>query len=162
MSTPTPPPGDDQNNPNGPQGYPGQQPGQYGQPGQPGYGQQQPGGYGQPGPEQPGYGQQQPGGYGQQPGGYGQQPGGYAAYPGGGNAGYGAAPQSNTPKILSIIGIVCIFCCSPAAIVLGLIGQSKYREQGQPDTLAKIAWIGGIVALVLGIIGYASGITRPN
>ncbi len=159
MSTPTPPPGDDQNNPNGPQGYPGQQPGQYGQPGQPGqpgYGQQQPGGYGQPGPEQPGYGQQQPGGYGQQPGGYG-------AYPGGGNAGYGAAaPQSNTPKILSIIGIVCIFCCSPAAIVLGLIGQSKYREQGQPDTLAKIAWIGGIVALVLGIIGYASGITRPN
>jgi hypothetical protein len=159
VSTPTPPPGDDQNNPNGPQGYPGQQPGQYGQPGQPGqpgYGQQQPGGYGQPGPEQPGYGQQQPGGYGQQPGGYG-------AYPGGGNAGYGAAaPQSNTPKILSIIGIVCIFCCSPAAIVLGLIGQSKYREQGQPDTLAKIAWIGGIVALVLGIIGYASGITRPN
>ncbi|MFF0271562.1 hypothetical protein [Kribbella sp. NPDC004536] len=162
MSTPTPPPGDDQNNPNGPQGYPGQQPGQYGQPGQPGYGQQ-PGGYGQPGQEQPGYGQQQPGGYGQQPGGYGQQPGGYAAYPGGGNAGYGAAaPQSNTPKILSIIGIVCIFCCSPAAIVLGLIGQSKYREQGQPDTLAKIAWIGGIVALVLGIIGYASGLTRPN
>lgn len=79
------------------------------------------------------------------------------------NAGYGAAaPQSNTPKVLSIIGIVCIFCCSPAAIVLGLIAQSKYREQGQPDTLAKIAWIGGIVALVLGIIGYASGITRPN
>lgn len=173
MSTPTPPPGDDQNDPNGPQGYPGQQPGQ--QPGQYGQPGQQPGQYGQPGqPGQPdGYGQQpgaypgqpgqQPGGYGQQqPGSYGQQPGGYAAYPGG-NTGYGAAaPQNNTPKILSIIGIVCWFCCSPAAIVLGLIAQSKFREQGQSDTLAKVAWIGGIAFLVLGIISYSTGLYRPG
>jgi hypothetical protein len=155
VSTPTPPPGDDQNDQNGPQGYPGQQPGQYGQPGQPGqpgYGQQ-PGGYGQPGQEQPGYGQQQPGGYGQQPGGYGQQPGGYAPYPDGGNAAYGAAaPQSSTPKVLSIIGIVCWFCCPIASIVLGLIGQGKFREQGQPDTLARVAWIGGIAFVVIGVI----------
>ncbi|MFG1910875.1 hypothetical protein [Kribbella sp. NPDC048928] len=165
MSTPTPPPGDDQNDQNGPQGYPGQQPGQqpgqYGQPGQPGQGGygQQPGAY----PGQPGQPGQQPGGYGQQqPGSYGQQPGGYAAYPGG-NAGYGAtAPPSNTPKILSIIGIVCWFCCSPAAIVLGLIGQSKFREQGQSDTLAKVAWIGGIVFLVLGIVSYSTGLYRPG
>jgi hypothetical protein len=54
--------------------------------------------------------------------------------------------------VLSIIGIVCWFCCSPAAIVLGLIAQGQYRNQGQSDTLAKVAWIGGIVALVLGIL----------
>jgi hypothetical protein len=45
--------------------------------------------------------------------------------------------------VLSIIGIVCWFLCSPAAIVLGLIAQSKFREQGQKGTLAKVAWIGG-------------------
>jgi len=103
VSTPTPPPGFDPQNPNQsgepdqtpdqpgqygqqpgqygqspqdgqPGGYPGQQPGQYGQPGQPGQYGQQPGQYGQPG--QPDYGQQQQPGYGQQPGqpGYGQQP----------------------------------------------------------------------------------------
>lgn len=190
MSTPTPPPGDDQNNQDGPQGTPGQsggygqqpgygeQPGQqpgYGQqPGQPGYGQQpggypgqpgqygqqpgqygqQPGQYGQPG--QSGYGAQQPGSYGQQPGAYGQQPGAY------GYGQPGAAPQNNTPKVLSIIGIVCWFCCSPAAIVLGLIAQSKFREQGQPDTLAKVAWIGGIVFLVFSIVSYATGLYRPG
>jgi uncharacterized RDD family membrane protein YckC len=66
VSTPTPPPGYDPQDPNQ-QGQPGQQPGQYGQ--QP----EQPGQYGQPG-QQPDYGQQQPG-YGQpQPPQYGQQP----------------------------------------------------------------------------------------
>ena len=99
MSTPTPPPGFDPQNPNQPgepdqtpdqPGQYGQQPGQYGQSpqdGQPGYGQQ-------PGQEgQPGYGQQ-PGQYGQDP--YGQQPGQYGqpgAYPGQpGQYGQGAAP----------------------------------------------------------------------
>jgi hypothetical protein len=72
--------------------------------------------------------------------------------------GYGAGypqqqPQSSTPQVLSIIGIVCWFCCSPAAIVLGLVAQSQFRAQGRPDTIAKVAWIGGIVALVLGILG---------
>ncbi|MFI6827717.1 DUF4190 domain-containing protein [Kribbella sp. NPDC050241] len=195
MSTPTPPPGDDQNDQNRPQDTPdesgtdepgqyGQQPGQYGQPGQPGpygqqpgqYGQQQPGQFGQqpgqygppgqPGPygQQPGqYGQQQPGQYGQQPGQYGQQqpgqygqpgqPGQYGQYPGGAY-GYGApaAPQNNTPQVLSIIGIVCWFCCGIASVVLGLVAQGKFREQGKPDTLAKVAWIGGIVSIVLSTI----------
>jgi hypothetical protein len=54
--------------------------------------------------------------------------------------------------VLSVIGIVCWFICSPAAIVLGLVAQSQFRNQGRPDTLAKTAWIGGIVALALGII----------
>jgi hypothetical protein len=54
--------------------------------------------------------------------------------------------------VLSVIGIVCWFLCSPAAIVLGLVAQGQYRRQGRPDTLAKVAWIGGIVMLVLGII----------
>jgi hypothetical protein len=125
---------------------------------------------GQPGP----YGQQ-PGGYGQQPGGYGQAPGqpggGYGQAPGQPGGGYGQMPpppggfgynapiqqQSNTPMILSIIGIVCWFCCSPASIVLGLIAQSRYRQQGQSDTLAKVAWIGGIAFFVLGIILTATG-----
>jgi hypothetical protein len=188
VSTPTPP-GDDQNDPNGPQDTPDQtpgvQPGQYGQPQQPGYGQQppqapgygqqQPGSYpGQPGqygqPQQPGYGQQPPQapGYGQQPpqqpgygqqqppGGYGQpQQPGYGAYPGAqaGGYGYGAQAQpSNTPMVLSIIGIVCWFCCGGISIALGLVAQSKFREQGQSDTLAKVAWIGGIVAFALQLI----------
>ncbi len=68
-------------------------------------------------------------------------------------SGYGA-PQNNTPQVLAIIGIVCWFCCSPAAIGLGLFAQSKFREQGKPDTLAKVAWIGGIVSFVLSIIYY--------
>jgi hypothetical protein len=73
--------------------------------------------------------------------------------------GYGAGypqqqPQSNTPQVLSIIGIVCWFCCSPAAIVLGLIAQSQFRNQGRPDTIAKVAWIGGVVAVVLGVLSF--------
>lgn len=115
----------------------------------------------------PGYGGQEPPSY---PGGPPSYPGGPPSYPGGpGGAGWYGAPQpgygpgyggypgpqnppSNTPTVLSVIGIVCWFLCSPAAIVLGLIAQSKFRSQGRPDTLAKVAWIGGIVLLVLGII----------
>jgi hypothetical protein len=129
------------------------------------YGEQQPGGY----VEQPpgGYGQQPPGGYGQQPpGGYGQQPpGGYGEQPPGGGyggPGYGGypgpqGPPSSTPMVLSIIGIVCWFLCSPAAIVLGIIANVKYRNQGSPDALAKTAWIGGIVAFAIDIILVATG-----
>ena len=144
----------------------GEQPGQQGQPGP--YGQQ-PGGYGQA-PGQPGgYGQQppgQPGGYGQQPPGYGQRPPGYGQQPPGQPGGYGQMPtppggfgynapmqqQSSTPQTLAIIGIVCILICAPAAIVLGLIAQGKFREQGRPDTLAKVAWIGGIVSIVISLV----------
>jgi hypothetical protein len=54
--------------------------------------------------------------------------------------------------VLSVIGIICWFLCSPAAIVLGLVAQSQFRTQGRPDTLAKTAWIGGIVALALGFV----------
>lgn len=114
--------------------------GEYGAPPPPGGG-----GYGAPPPPPPA------GGYGTPPG------GGYPPPPPGG--GYGAPPpgysqpgQNNTPMVLGIIGIVCWFCCSPAAIVLGLIGQSKAKESGQSPTLPKIAWIGGIAFLVLGVI----------
>jgi len=54
--------------------------------------------------------------------------------------------------VLAVIGIVCWIFCAPAAIVLGLIAQNQFRRQGRPDGLAKTAWIGGIVLLVLGII----------
>jgi protein-S-isoprenylcysteine O-methyltransferase Ste14 len=69
--------------------------------------------------------------------------------------GYGVPqprPPSKIPLILSIIGIVCWLVFSPAAIVLGLIAQVQYRKQGERDTLAKVAWIGGIIVLALGII----------
>jgi hypothetical protein len=205
VSTPTPPPGDDQNDQNRPQDTPetpGEQPSQYGQPNpygqtqpeQPGpYGQpqpgqygQQPGQYGQPqypgqpgqygqqpgqyGQQQPGYGQQpgqygqqgygqQQGGYGQQqPGAYGQQPGQYGAYGQGGYGYGGAVPQNNTPQTLAIIGIVCLVICTPASIVLGLIAQSKFREQGRSDTLAKVAWIGGAALTGLGLLFYIIGL----
>jgi hypothetical protein len=107
----------------------------------PGYGEQQPPSYpGYPGqPGQPGG----PGGYGPPPPGYG--PPGYGGYP-------PQAPQSSTPTVLSVIGIVCWLFCSPAAIILGLVAQSQFRKQGRPDGLAKTAWIGGIVLLVVGII----------
>jgi hypothetical protein len=87
--------------------------------------------------------QQPPPGYGPPGGGYGQPSGGYGQF---------RQPPSNLPLILSIIGIVCWFCCSPAAIVLGVIAQGRFRRQGQSDTIAKVAWIGGIVFLLLGII----------
>ena len=106
----------------------------------------------------PGYGGQEPPGY----------PGGPPSYPAGPGGGYGAPqpgygppyggypgpqnPQSNTPTVLSVIGIVCWLICSPAAIVLGLIAQNQFRKQGRSDTLAKVAWIGGIVLLALGIV----------
>jgi len=54
--------------------------------------------------------------------------------------------------VLSVIGIVCWLLCSPAAIVLGLIAQNQFQKQGRPDTLAKVAWIGGIALLVVGIV----------
>jgi hypothetical protein len=116
----------------------------------PGYGGQEPPGYG--GQEPPGWGGQEPPSYGGPPsypgpGGYGApQPGWGPGYPGPQN------PPSNTPTVLSVIGIVCWLVCSPAAIVLGLIAQNKFRAQGRPDTLARVAWIGGIVVLILGIV----------
>jgi hypothetical protein len=64
--------------------------------------------------------------------------------------------------VLSIIGIVCWLCCAPISIGLGLFAQSKFREQGRSDTLAKVAWIGGIVVLALNIILYATNIYRPT
>jgi preprotein translocase subunit SecG len=110
----------------------------------PGYGGQQPPSYpGGPG-DAGGYGG--PPGYGGQPPGYGGYGSGYGGFPGPQN------PQSSTPTVLSVIGIVCWFLCSPAAIVLGIIAQSQFRNQGRPDTLAKTAWIGGIVVLVIGIV----------
>jgi hypothetical protein len=100
--------------------------------------------YGPPNGPQPGPAPWQPAGPPQgQPGWPGQQ----------GPAGIQPIPQqSNAAQTLAIIGIVCILLCGPAAIVLGLLAQSKYREQHQPDTLAKIAWIGGIVSMILGFI----------
>ena len=82
--------------------------------------------------------------YPPQPPGYGPPTGGYGPYQ--------PQPRSTLPVVLSIIGIVCWFCCSPLAILLGFLAQSEFRKRGQPDTLAKVAWIGGIVALVLGVI----------
>jgi hypothetical protein len=122
----------------------------------PGYGGDQPPNYpGGPG-DAGGYGGQPPG-YGGQPPGYGGPPPGYGGPPPGYGPGYGGYPgpqnqQSSTPTVLAVIGIVCWFLCSPAAIVLGIVAQSQFRNQGRPDTLAKTAWIGGIVALVFGIV----------
>ena len=108
----------------------------------------------------PGYGGQQPpsypggpgdaGGYGGPPHGYGGPPPGYG--PGSGGFPGPQKPPSTTPTVLSVIGIVCWFLCSPAAIVLGAVAQTQFRKEGRPDSLAKTAWIGGIVALALGII----------
>jgi hypothetical protein len=108
----------------------------------PGYGEQQPPNYPPNYPGQAG-GPGGPGWYGPPQPGYGP---GYGGYPG------PQKQQSSTPTVLSVIGIVCWIFCSPAAIVLGLIAQSQFRRQGRPDGLAKTAWIGGIVLLVIGII----------
>lgn len=92
------------------------------------------------------------------PGNYPPPPPGGEYQPQGGG-GYGAPTpqaQNNTPLVLSIIGVVCWFLCSPAAIVLGLIGQSKARQTGQSDTFPKVVWIVGIIALIIGIISYAA------
>ena len=95
--------------------------------------------------------------YGEQPPGAGPGGPGYGGYPPPGPGGYPPQmQQSSTPMVLAVIGIVCWFLCSPAAIVLGVLAQGKFREQGRPDTLAKVAWIGGIVALVFGVIVYVS------
>jgi hypothetical protein len=108
----------------------------------------------------PGYGGQQPpsspGGPGDA-GGYGGPPPGYGGPPPGYGPGYGVSPgpqnpPSKTPTVLSVIGIVCWFLCSPAAIILGGVAQTQFRKEGRPDALAKTAWIGGIVSLVLGIV----------
>lgn len=62
--------------------------------------------------------------------------------------------ENNTPLILGILGIVGWFVCAGIpGIVLGLVGQSKARELGQSETLPRIAWIGGFVALVLVVVG---------
>ncbi|MGH3094668.1 MAG: hypothetical protein ACRDMV_01545 [Streptosporangiales bacterium] len=80
--------------------------------------------------------------------------GGYPPPPPGGNGyGYGAPqPQSNTPKILGIIGIICAFFCSPAGIVLGSIGMAKANNAGQSKTLPMVALILSIITLLIGII----------
>lgn len=63
--------------------------------------------------------------------------------------------QSNTAMVLGILGIVGWFLCGIGAIgsvIIGVIGQRKARELGQSDLLPKIAWIGGLVVIVLDII----------
>lgn len=66
---------------------------------------------------------------------------------------HGAIPSpNNAPKVLGIIGLVCVILCWPAGILLGLVGQSKAREYEQSDTLPKIAWIASIVAGALSIL----------
>lgn len=81
-------------------------------------------------------------------------PGGYQPMPPV-QGGYGT-PQKQvppkTPLILSIIGIICWFIFSPAGIVFGLIAQAQYRRYEQPGTLAKVAWIGGVVVTILYIV----------
>lgn len=109
-----------------------------------------------------GYGEQPPGGYGPPPpsgGGYGPPPGGGYPPPPPGGSGYGAPPPGygppssggNGPIIMGIIGIVCWFCCPPASIALGLIGQSQAKKSGQSVTLSVVAWIGGVVFSILWI-----------
>ncbi|WP_329251269.1 protein kinase [Actinoallomurus sp. NBC_01490] len=57
------------------------------------------------------------------------------------------------PEVLSNIGIVCWVLLPPAAIVLGLVAQKRFRAQGRPDTRARVAWIGGVVMTLLGLLG---------
>ncbi len=80
--------------------------------------------------------------------------------------GYGGQPvggsQSNTSTIMGVVGIVCWFCCAPAAIALGLIGESKAKQSGQSTTLPRIAWIGGIVAILINIVLFATGTFNFN
>ncbi|GAA0346279.1 hypothetical protein NE235_09655 [Actinoallomurus spadix] len=88
------------------------------------------------------------------PPGYGDGPPSAPPPPPGYGGGYGepAQPRTSTPQVLSIIGIICWFFCPLAGIVLGLVAQNQFRAQGRPDTLAKVAWIGGVVSAVLGIL----------
>jgi preprotein translocase subunit SecG len=99
-----------------------------------------------------GYPPQQP------PPGYGPPGGGYG--PPGGGPGQFQRPPSSTPLILSIIGIICWFCCAPISIALGLVAQGQFRRQGQSDTLAKVTWIGGIAFLLLSVILTAISLSR--
>lgn len=80
--------------------------------------------------------------------------GGYPPPPPGPDGyGYGAPqPQSNAPKILGIVGIICAFVCSPAGIVLGIIGMTKANNTGQSKTLPMVALVLSIIALVIGLI----------
>ena len=72
----------------------------------------------------------------------------------GGDTGGGpdVRPPSQLPLTLSIIGIVCWLVFPLASIPLGLVAQRQYRGQGRRDTLAKVAWIGGIVMFALLIL----------
>lgn len=68
-----------------------------------------------------------------------------------------SAASPRTPMIFGVVGIVCWFLCgvgAVASVVLGIVGQRKARELGQSDLVPKIAWIGGIVVLVLDVIGF--------
>lgn len=61
------------------------------------------------------------------------------------------------PMILGIAGVVGWFLCGVGAIgsiIVGRIGQRKARELGQSELLPKIAWIGGIVVVILDVIGF--------
>ena len=157
-------------------------PGQYGQ--QPGYGQQQQPrsvrpavgtraspastdsrAYGQ----QPGYGQQQPGirpaastvsspvQYGQQPGAYGQTASPAATAT-------ARAPAEQHPAGAGHHRHRLLVLLLPGLDRLGLIAQGKFREQGRSDTLAKVAWIGGIVVLDPGHhrLRHRRGSARPH
>jgi hypothetical protein len=112
------------------------------------------------GPPPGGYGGAPGGGYGGAPGGYGGAPGGYGGGPpqyggpGGGMPGAGGDVNTTLPLIL---GIVSIFCCWPAAIVVIVFSlqAKKLKDQGQVDAArskAKTASLIAYIVIALGLV----------
>jgi hypothetical protein len=67
-------------------------------------------------------------------------------------------PQNNTAQTLGIIGIVVgLLCCSPAGIVLGIVSMNKAKQQGQSTTIGLVAIVVSAIALLIGIVVFATG-----
>lgn len=60
--------------------------------------------------------------------------------------------ESNVPRLLGIVGIVCAFVLMPLGLLLGLIGHYLARRYGQPVGLPRFAWILSIATTVLGLV----------
>lgn len=60
--------------------------------------------------------------------------------------------ESNLPRVLGVIGIICAVVLMPLGLMLGLTGHYLARRYGQPVGLPRFAWIMSIVTTMLGLM----------
>jgi hypothetical protein len=68
-----------------------------------------------------------------------------------------AAPGNDKTTLWGVLGIVFAFCCLPLGIVFSVLSMLEAKKVGKQPTLAYVGFGVAALALVLNIIGFATG-----